>query len=97
MTGHNGDSVKDVRDGLEESYNAADATRLVENAIVRDVDSAVTPMTITWPGSAVDAERTPQRFKVKHLSRLWLYRNGRCPPEEGMWESNGHVSRMSTF
>jgi hypothetical protein len=71
-------SPKVPREDLEQSYRGADVGRCREDYVVVNTNSPTMPATISWGGSK------PRPFKVADLSRLWLYRNGRSPPDDGL-------------
>ena len=107
--GKNHDEKKDEREGLEMSYLGAKGEPLnygEEEVLIRDM-SPVSPVVI---GNALrggfengrgftEAEKRDRmegemEFRVKDLSRLWLYRNGGSPKVD---EVDVGIARMATI
>ena len=61
--------------------------------VIGDFDSPISPLTLSGGLNMTSSSSGPvggHQLKVKHLSRLWLYRNGGLPPDEPL-------SRAETF
>lgn len=99
--GENHDEKKDEREGLEISYMGAKGEPLnarEEEVLLRDM-SPITPGGVVSDmrratengGNSSSADRV---FKVKDMSRLWLYRNGGSPKTDAV---DVGIARMSTI
>jgi len=69
-------SVQDAQNGHGEIIEEVD--------FIGDVDSPVGPVQVL----AESTHTTAMDWKVKNLSRLWLYRNGGTPPDETVQRAN---------
>jgi hypothetical protein len=82
----------DDREDLLSSMFGSGTEKDIGQAWVGDINTPISPLTLNSarpvdsPGgidSAVDGRRvTSGPFKVKHFSRLWMYRNGESPPPD---------------
>ncbi|KKY26163.1 hypothetical protein UCDDS831_g01673 [Diplodia seriata] len=70
------DSLCDLLSGSDSDSDSDDS----DKAIVNDFNSPVLPVASTH-SLASSSRRLPKYPKVKDFSRLWQYRNGRCPRE----------------
>lgn len=89
--GEPGSEEEALREGVENSW-----ARLRQDSDVDDEDG------VAVHGSFYGDHRKRIRdgkVRVKHLSRLWLYRNGRSPPEtpKGLAREAGGVVRGATM
>jgi hypothetical protein len=86
-------STPDARENLLTSVFGSgtqqEASQLA--AFVGDINSPLSPLTLN---SAIEhsGEDPWDNWKVKHFSRLWMYRNGRSPPSD-----EGGVPTRATF
>jgi hypothetical protein len=98
VLGKEGDENKDEREGWEMSYLGAHGEPLSKNekdVLFRDM-SPISPSVFqnVNGGTNGDTNGTGRgEFKVKDLSRLWLYVNGKSPK---MDEVDAGIERMST-
>jgi hypothetical protein len=82
----NKDCCGDVREGLEQSFRGADPVGRDEEGVELEVEvwDSGSPIVArkmgSWPVKG--EEKAGSRLKVGDLSRLWLYRNGGCPPDD---------------
>ena len=86
----------DKRESAVDSVESPTAPVNGKDAIfIADTNSPVSPLTLASPstslasslagsfaGSTVVEKGTKRMVKVRNLSRLWLYRNGGCPPDD---------------
>jgi hypothetical protein len=91
------DEENDEREGLEMSYLGAQGCE-DEQVLLRDM-SPISPSLKRLPlktefgyGSGMTTKKTD--FKVRDLSRLWLYRNGGSPRTD---EADIGIMRMATI
>lgn len=82
------DEVQNAREALEVCVSNAELV-VDEVAVVRDLSSPVTPLVATFAESEVEEKRT---LRVRDLSRLWAYRNGQSPREEGKADNGDRVA-----
>jgi hypothetical protein len=70
------------REVLGETVARTDDAEGDDVTFIGDINSPISPQS---PSSSFSSDMlrsgVTRRLKVKHLSRLWLYRNGRVPPE----------------
>ncbi|KAH8665095.1 hypothetical protein BGZ60DRAFT_489582 [Tricladium varicosporioides] len=83
----------DCREGMEESARAL-RTRINRSRVSDEDDNLSSPWS-TGRGSKVLNEEEKRHgkntYKVKELSRLWQYRNGRCPPVDTVDARNARI------
>lgn len=70
------------REGLGETLSSSMGNE--ESVFVGDINSPISPLNISSPDSPQAKEKSKELFKVKNFSRLWQYRNGRTPPDDGV-------------
>ncbi|KAF2806620.1 uncharacterized protein BDZ99DRAFT_573365 [Mytilinidion resinicola] len=68
----------EAREGPESTVRAGSDEAV---AVVENVNSPISPIKIVSPESKFKPDRVLQPARVKDFSRLWLYRNGRSPPD----------------
>jgi hypothetical protein len=97
--GENHVESKDEREGPEVSYMGARGEPLgdgEEDVLLRDM-SPITPGSVLSDLRRTSHNRTAasegREFKVKDMSRLWLYRNGKSPKSDAV---DVGIARMST-
>ncbi|OCK80530.1 hypothetical protein K432DRAFT_382140 [Lepidopterella palustris CBS 459.81] len=72
--------LDEPREGILSSLRSSGAGADEDVAIVEDINSPISLVTVAKSGSLFASDRVQHPPKVKDLSRLWLYRNGGSPP-----------------
>lgn len=84
-------SPDEQREDLFTSMLGSSTQDEVQKAFVGDVNTPISPLMLNSASidgvvngldssPATEQARAKEQFKVKHFSRLWMYRNGRSPP-----------------
>jgi hypothetical protein len=71
------------REGPGEEFPQNEGADGDDVTFIGDVNSPISPLSLSssFPSDMQQSDAT-RKLKVKHLSRLWLYRNGKVPPDD---------------
>ncbi len=94
--GREGDESADVREAFAESW-AANMESIVDGSVIMRTRSEEVDVKIHGGSPILSRQGSHKTLKVKDLSRLWQYRNGKSPDDKPRVLQNGGVLRGDTM